>query len=139
MRTRSLRRVRRVRLHRPANGDRSWRDLVGRPWAARGSAPALRRPVLVVSDDRYNASRLNTVVVVVLTSTQRLAALPGTVAIPAELSGLQTDSVVNVTQVATIDRSALEDRVGDLPRALIAQVDAGLRQMLGLWTRFPCG
>ncbi len=105
-----------------------WADL-GLP---RGSAPALRRPVLIVSDDRYNASRLNTVVVVVLTSTQRLAALPGNVAIPAELSGLQKDSVVNVTQIATIDRAALEERVGDLPSTLVAQVDAGLRRVLAL-------
>jgi mRNA interferase MazF len=80
-----------------------WADL-GTP---RGSAPALRRPVLIVSANPYNRSRLRTTTVVVITTTARLAALPGNVAVPAEVSGLAHDSVVNVTQVATIDRAAL--------------------------------
>jgi mRNA interferase MazF len=109
-------------------GEVWWADL-GLP---RGSAPALRRPVLVVSDDRYNASRLQTVTVVVLTSTARLAALPGNVAVAAELSGLDKDSVVNVTQLATIDRAALESLAGHLPSWLMTQVDDGLRRALGL-------
>lgn len=88
--------------------------------------------MLVISDDRYNKSRLQTVTVVVLTSTARLAALPGNVAIAAELSGLDKDSVVNVTQVATIDRAALEDRAGQLPMWLMTQVDEGLRRALAL-------
>ena len=62
-----------------------WWAYLGTP---HGSMPASRRPVLVISDDRYNNSRLRTVTVVVLTSTARLAALPGNVAIAAELSGL---------------------------------------------------
>jgi mRNA interferase MazF len=111
-----------------ARGEVWWADL----GAPRGSAPALRRPVLVISDDRYNKSRLQTVTVVVLTSTARLAALPGNVAIAAELSGLDKESVVNVTQVATVDRSALEDRAGLLPMWLMTQVDDGLRRALAL-------
>jgi mRNA interferase MazF len=111
-----------------ARGEIWWADL----GAPRGSAPALRRPVLVVSDDRYNTSRLRTVTVVVLTSTARLAALPGNVAIGAELSGLDRDSVVNVTQVATVDRDALDDRVGQLPTWLMTQIDDGLRRALAL-------
>jgi mRNA interferase MazF len=109
-------------------GEVWWADL-GLP---RGSAPALRRPVLVVSDDRYNASRLATVTVVVLTSTARLAALPGNVAVAAELSGLDRDSVVNVTQLATIDRAALGSVAGHLPSWLMTQVDDGLRRALAL-------
>jgi mRNA interferase MazF len=105
-------------------------------WAAlgspRGSAPALRRPVLIISDDRYNNSRLQTVTVVVLTSTARLAALPGNVAVAADISGLDKDSVVNVTQVATLDRAALEERVGRLPLWVLTQVDDGLRRALAL-------
>jgi mRNA interferase MazF len=111
-----------------ARGEVWWADL-GLP---RGSAPALRRPVLVVSDDRYNASRLQTVIVVVLTSTTRLAALPGNVAVSGELSGLPKDSVVNLTQVATLDRGALERRCGQLPMWLMTQVDHGLRRALAL-------
>lgn len=111
-----------------ARGEVWWADL-GLP---RGSVPALRRPVVVVSDDRFNASRLATVTVVVLTSTKRLAALPGNVAVAAELSGLDQDSVVNVTEVATLDRAALEERAGTLPPWAMAQVDDGLRRALAL-------
>jgi mRNA interferase MazF len=111
-----------------ARGEVWWADL-GLP---RGSAPALRRPVLVISDDRYNASRLQTVTVVVLTSTKRLAALPGNLAVGADLSGLDRDSVVNVTQVATVDRAALEERAGALPPWVMTQVDDGLRRALAL-------
>jgi mRNA interferase MazF len=111
-----------------ARGEVWWADL-GLP---RGSAPALRRPVLVISDDRYNASRLQTVTVVVLTSTMRRAALPGNLAVPADLSGLDRDSVVNVTQVATVDRGALEERAGQLPAWTMTQVDDGLRRALAL-------
>jgi mRNA interferase MazF len=111
-----------------ARGEIWWADL-GSP---RGSAPALRRPVLIVSDDRYNNSRLQTVTVVVLTSTARLAALPGNVAVAVALAGLDKDSVVNVTQVATLDRVALEERVGALPIWVMTQVDDGLRRALAL-------
>jgi mRNA interferase MazF len=109
-------------------GEVWWADL-GLP---RGSAPALRRPVLIISSDQYNRSKLRTVTIAVLTSNSRLAALPGNVATPSELLGLPTDSVVNVTQLATVDRAALEQRVGILPDWLMAQVDEGLERALAL-------
>jgi mRNA interferase MazF len=111
-----------------ARGEVWWADL-GLP---RGSAPALRRPVLVISADQYNRSNLRTVTVVVITTTTQLAALPGNVAVPADFTGLPQDSVVNVTQIATIDRRVLEERIGALPDWLLAQVDAGLGRALGL-------
>ncbi|MGI8712884.1 MAG: type II toxin-antitoxin system PemK/MazF family toxin [Solirubrobacteraceae bacterium] len=105
-------------------------------WAAlglpRGSAPALRRPVVILSADQYNRSRLSTVTVAVLTRTTPMAALPGNVMIPADLGVLPHDSVVNVTQIATIDRHALEERIGALPDWVLAQLDAGLQRALGL-------
>jgi mRNA interferase MazF len=106
-----------------------WRADLGLP---RGSAPALRRPVLIISGDPYNRSSLRTVTVAVLTGNARLAALPGNVAISAEFAEIEADSVVNVTQIATIDREALEERVTTLPDWLMAQVDAGLRRALAL-------
>jgi mRNA interferase MazF len=109
-------------------GELWWADL-GLP---RGSAPALRRPVLIISADQYNRSELQTVTVAVLTTNVKLAALPGNVAVAAGIVGLGVDSVVNVTQIATIDRAALEDRVGALPDWLLAQVDAGLTRALAL-------
>lgn len=113
---------------RDRRGQLWWADL-GLP---RGSAPALRRPVLVISADQYNRSRLQTVTIAVLTSTPRLAALPGNVTVPADLGLLPHDSVVNVTQLATVDRTALEQEIGGVPDWLMAQVDAGLGRALGL-------
>jgi mRNA interferase MazF len=109
-------------------GEVWWADL-GLP---RGSAPALRRPVLIVSADQYNRSHLRTVIVAMLTGNARLAGVPGNVAISAESVDLDADSVVNVTQIATLDRSALEERVAALPDWLMAQVDAGLQRALAL-------
>jgi mRNA interferase MazF len=109
-------------------GEVWWADL-GLP---RGSAPALRRPVLIVSSDQYNRSRLKTVTVVVLTSNTRLAAVPGNVAVSTEFAELEADSVVNVTQLATLDREVLEQCVATLPDWLMAQVDAGLQRALAL-------
>jgi mRNA interferase MazF len=109
-------------------GELWWADL-GLP---RGSAPALHRPVLIVSADSYNRSRLRTVTVAIVTTNRQLAGLPGNVSVPADLVGLASDSVVNVTQVATVDRRALEERIGALPDWLMAQVDAGLGRALAL-------
>ncbi len=109
-------------------GELWWADL-GLP---RGSAPALRRPVLVISAGQYNRSKLRTVTIVVITSNARLAALPGNVLVPAEVSGLQAESVVNITQLATIDRTALDELIGAVPDWLMAQVDSGLARALAL-------
>jgi mRNA interferase MazF len=104
-------------------------------WAAlglpRGSAPALRRPVLIVSADQYNRSRLATVTVAVLTSNVQLAALPGNILLAAGVvADLDGDSVVNVTQIATIDRGVVDERIGCLPDWLMVEVDAGLARAL---------
>ncbi len=111
-----------------ARGELWWADL-GLP---RGSAPALRRPVLIISADQYNRSTLQTVTVVVLTGTMRLAALPGNVTVPTDLGLLPEASVINVTQIATIDREALEDRIGVIPDWLLTQLDTGVSRALGL-------
>lgn len=111
-----------------SRGDIRWANL-GEP---RGSAPALRRPVLVVQSDDYNRSRIATVVVVALTSQTQLAQLPGNVFVPASASGLSKDSVVNVSQVITLDRSDLAEVAGQLPDYLARDVDLGLRQVLAL-------
>ena len=109
-------------------GELWWADL-GLP---RGSAPVLRRPVLIISADPYNRSDLRTVTVAVLTTNVKFAALPGNVSFAADIIGLEADSVVNVTQIATIDRASLDERIGALPDWLTAQVDAGLTRALAL-------
>ena len=105
-----------------------WGDL-GEP---RGSAPAGRRPLVIVSDDAFNRSRIATVSVVPVTTNLRWARAPGNVFLPKWAGGLREDSVANVTQVATVDRSDLGEQMGELDAVLIQQVDAGLRRALGL-------
>ena len=109
-------------------GDIFWADL-GRP---AGSRPGNRRPVLVVQADSFNASRIGTVLAAAITSNQRLAAAPGNVALPARVSSLPKDSVVNVSQVVTLDKTMLAEHVANLPAATMAEVDAGLRLVLAL-------
>ena len=98
----------------------------------RGSEPGFRRPLLVVQDDAFNRSRLRTVVAVVLTSNLRLVDAPGNVLISAKASGLPKDSVVNVSQIVTIDREALSEPAGKLRGQLMKSVEDGLRLVLNL-------
>ena len=97
-----------------------------------GSEPGLRRPMLVVQADDFNVSRIGTVLAVVITSTLKLADAPGNVLLPRKTSRLPKDSVANVSQVVTLDKSFLSKRVGRLGPALMEQVDEGLRLALAL-------
>ena len=109
-------------------GDVWWADL-GEP---QGSGPGYRHPVVVVSTDTFNESRIATVIVVVITSNLRLAAAPGNVRVSARDTGLRKDSVVNVSQVLTVDKDALVSRAGHLPARRLDDVEVGLRGVLGL-------
>jgi len=100
--------------------------------AAAGSRPAKRRPVLVIQADSYNQSRLATVLVAVITSNTALAAMPGNVFLPATATGLPRDSVVNVTALVTLNKADLAAQAGRVPPSLLADVDRGLRRVLGL-------
>lgn len=105
-----------------------WSDL----GAPAGSRPAKRRPVLVVSADTYNASRLGTVIAVVITSNTSLATMPGNVFLPATASRLALDSVVNVTAVVTLNKTELDRYAGRAPLSILREIDRGLRTSLGL-------
>jgi mRNA interferase MazF len=109
-------------------GNITWVDL----GAPRGSRPAKRRPVVVVSADTFNRSRLATVLAAVITSNTAFAAMPGNVFLPAAITGLPRDSVVNVTGLVTLDKADLGDPVGDVPTPLMDDIDRGLRRVLGL-------
>lgn len=97
-----------------------------------GSAPGYRRPAVVVQNDYLNASRIQTALVVLLTSNLDLADAPGNVRLPAKATGLPRDSVANVTQLLTVDLSQLTTYVGRVPPAKLRQIDAGLRLVLDL-------
>jgi mRNA interferase MazF len=97
-----------------------------------GSAPGFRRPVLVVQSNPFNGSRISTVVIAAITSNMALAKAPGNVRLGKAASGLPRPSVVNVSQVLTIDKALLTDRVRALPLEIMARVNGGLRLVLGL-------
>lgn len=97
-----------------------------------GSGPGFRRPLLIVSANSFNDSRINTVIAAVITSNLRLADAPGNVRLPAKGTGLAKPSVVNVSQVITVDKSLLTGRIGRLSPRLLAEVDDGLRVVLSV-------
>ena len=97
-----------------------------------GSGPGYRRPVLLVQSNPFNDSRISTVVVATITSNLALAEAPGNIRLNRGESGLSKPSVVNVSQVLTVDRSYLTERVRVLAQALMSRVDGGLRLVLGL-------
>jgi mRNA interferase MazF len=109
-------------------GDIWWASLP----APTGSGPGFRRPVLVLQSDPFNQSRIATVVVAAITSNLALAEAPGNVRLGRSDSGLSKASVVNVSQIVTLDRSVLTQRIRAVPGATMRHVDEGLRLVLGL-------
>ena len=97
-----------------------------------GSEPGYRYPVLIVQSDDFNKSRINTVVVAILTSNVRLQDAPGNVFLTKRSTKLSKDSVANVSQVVTLDKSFLTERIGRLSKDKMNNVDDGLRLVLNL-------
>ena len=106
-----------------------WWAALGHPT---GSEPGYRRPVLILQTDDFNESSIQTVVVVAITSNTRLAQAPGNVLCRTRDLGLSKASVVNVSQIATIDKTRLLERVSRLPSRLLSEVEDGIRLVLGL-------
>ena len=96
------------------------------------SEPGFRRPVLILQSDQFNRSRINTVVTAAITSNMKLAAAPGNVALSKRSANLGRQSVVNVSQIVTLDRSFLHERVGRLQGPLLREVEEGVRLVLAL-------
>lgn len=96
-------------------------------FSGRGSEPWGRHPALVLQHDRFNRSQLNTVVVVAITSQLRYGALPGNVRLRKGEGNLRKPCVVNVTQIQTIDRTYLREKIGTLPQRVMRQVWEGIR------------
>jgi mRNA interferase MazF len=105
-------------------------------WASlpdpRGSESGYRRPVLVIQSDAFNRSGIGTVLVAVVTSNVRLGDAPGNVPLTRKQSGLSKPSVVNVSQLVTLDRRYLTERIGRAPTAQMEKVEHGLRLVLSL-------
>ena len=109
-------------------GEIWWADLP----EPRRSEPGYKRPVLVVQADSFNLSRMQTAIVAAITTNLELADAPGNVLLPARSVGLTRDSVVNVSQLLTLDRTFLTEHAGTLSPRLQRSVDEGLRTVLQL-------
>ena len=97
-----------------------------------GSGPGYGRPVLIVQSNEFNSSPIRTIVVAAITSNLRLALARGNVFCPKGATGLPRESVINVSQLLTIDKSLLTERVGTVSSTIVQQVEAGLRLVLAL-------
>ena len=97
-----------------------------------GAGPWYRRPVVIVQADAFNRSRIQTVIAAVITSNLRLAEAPGNILLSRKQSGLPKDSVVNVSQIVTLDRAYLADKVGSLRPRQLTLLEDGLRLVLEL-------
>jgi mRNA interferase MazF len=110
-----------------AQGDVWWAGLA----KPTGSGPGFKRPIVVVQGDAINRSQIATVVCVPLTSNLRWAAAPGNVLLKSRFTGLPKDSVANVSQLVTLDRSLLQERTGHLHKAKLELILSGIDVILG--------
>jgi mRNA interferase MazF len=109
-------------------GEIWWASLGG----PRGSGPGFRRPVLVIQSNEFNESAIRTSICAAITSNMRLADAPGNVRVTRRVSGLPHDSVVNVSQLITLDKHMLTESVGRLPAQSLRDVEAGIKLVLAL-------
>jgi len=114
-----------MQIHR---GEIWWADL-GIP---QGSEPGYRRPVLVLQSDSFNESRIATIVCVALTTNIRLSVAPGNVLLPKDESELSKDSVVNISQIVTLDKDCLIEKVCLVRPSTMKEVEEGIRLILNL-------
>lgn len=110
-----------------SQGEVWWADLAD----PIGSAPGYRRPVIVVQSDAFNRSRIATIVCVVLTSNLKLAEAPGNLLLRQRETGLDRDSVANVSQIVTLDKVQLTEAVGKLSQRKIEALLGGIDVVLG--------
>jgi mRNA interferase MazF len=110
-----------------AQGEVWWADLA----EPIGSAPGYRRPVIILQADPLNRSQLATVVCVVLTSNLRWSIAPGNVLLTAKHTRLDRDSVANVSQIVTIDKRQLVERIGQVPKRQMENIFSGIDLIMG--------
>jgi mRNA interferase MazF len=97
-----------------------------------GSEPGYRRPIAIIQSDDFTISQIGTVIAAAVTSNTRLAFAPGNVFLRHREAGLPRDSVINVSQLLTLDKSTLIERIGRLSPRRLQELDAGLRLALAL-------
>ncbi len=97
-----------------------------------GSCPGYRSPLLIIQSNDFNKSNINTIIAAVITSNIRLSAAPGNILLSTQKSKLPKESVINVSQLITIDKSFLTEKVNTLSSSIMANVDEGVRLVLQL-------
>lgn len=97
-----------------------------------GSNPGFRRPLAIIQANEFNQSHIKTVIAAVITSNIKLAQAPGNLPLPANSAGLNKDSVINVSQVITIDKTFLTEKAGRLTSHQLHQLNEGLRLVLAI-------
>lgn len=98
----------------------------------KGSEPVGRRPGLVVQNDVLNDSRLNTVIVLAITSTMKYGELPGNVVLKKGEANLPKRCVVNVTQIKSVDKESLKEKIGTLSEKRMADVYEGMKLVMSI-------
>ncbi len=106
-----------------------WWASLGEP---RGSEPGYKRPVVIASANEFNKSTIKTVIVAVITSNLRLVEAPGNFSISKKDSGLAKESVVNVSQLLTLDKSYLVEKSKKLPELKLLRLNEGLKLVLAI-------
>ena len=97
-----------------------------------GSEPGFRRPVLIIQSDAFNISKINTVICAVITSNMKLPSAPGNVLLPKGISNLPKESVINISQIITIDKSFLKECVGTISKSFVRKVEDGIKLVFDL-------
>lgn len=95
-----------------------------------GSEPGYRRPFVVIQNDAFNKSKIGTVVACAITSNLKLASAPGNVHLNKGEGNLPKPSVVNISQVLTVDKDEVEEKIGQLSKKRVEEIVAGFEYLL---------
>jgi mRNA interferase MazF len=98
----------------------------------KGSEPMGRRPGLVIQNDPLNDSKLNTVIMVAITSTMKFGELPGNVVLRKGEANLPQKCVINVTQIKSVDKAGIKEKIGTLSKKKQEEVHAGLKLVMNI-------
>lgn len=109
-----------------SQGDIYWLDLE----EPKGSEPGYKRPFVVIQNDAFNKSKIGTAVVCALTSNLKLASAPGNISLKKREANLPKASVVNISQVMTVDKSELTEKIGQLSKKRIEEIVSGFEFLL---------
>ncbi len=97
-----------------------------------GSLPGYRRPVVIIQSDNFNKTNLNTSIAALITTNLDLAKMPGNILLKKHQSGLPKDSIINISQIFTLDKRLLLEYVETISERKMEQIDRGLRLVLSL-------